>query len=99
MASGDALGKAVPLMRYEKPMIGNMHETYGNKRAGPWSPRNGGGIGKGAPRPPPTPKYIFGSPAPGGAAGPGPCMRPPPAPPPPRVLKDSGAGSALNKCP
>ena len=39
---------------------------------------------------------------PGGAAGPGPCMRPPPpppAPPPLRVLKDSGAGSALNKCP
>ena len=37
----------------------------------------------------------------GGAAGPGPCMRPPPAPPPPppRVLKDSGAGSATNKCP
>ena len=35
----------------------------------------------------------------GGAAGPGPCMRPPPAPPPPpRVLKDSGAGSATNKC-
>ena len=25
-------------------------------------------------------------------------MRPPPAPPPPRVLKDSGAGSATNKC-
>ena len=23
---------------------------------------------------------------------------PPPPPPPPRVLKDSGAGSALNKC-
>ena len=37
---------------------------------------------------------------PGGAAGPGPCMRPPPQPPPPppRVLKDSGAGSATNKC-
>ena len=35
----------------------------------------------------------------GGVAGPGPCMRPPPAPPPPRVLKDSGAGSATNKCP
>ena len=35
----------------------------------------------------------------GGAAGPGPCMRPPPAPSPPRVLKDSGAGSATNKCP
>ena len=36
----------------------------------------------------------------GGAAGPGPCMRHPPAPlPPPRVLKDSGAGSATNKCP
>ena len=38
----------------------------------------------------------------GGVAGPGPCMRPPPAPPPPppppRVLKDSGAGSATNKC-
>ena len=30
----------------------------------------------------------------GGVAGPGPCMRPPP---PPRVLKDSGAGSATNK--
>ena len=37
--------------------------------------------------------------APGGAAGPGPCMRPPPPSPPPWVLKDSGAGSALNKCP
>ena len=37
--------------------------------------------------------------SPGGAAGPGPCMRHPPAPPPPRVLKDSGAGSATNKCP
>ena len=38
----------------------------------------------------------------GGAAGLGPCMRHPPAPPPPpppRVLKDSGAGSATNKCP
>ena len=34
----------------------------------------------------------------GGAAGPGPCMRQPP-PPPSRVLKDSGAGSATNKCP
>ena len=32
----------------------------------------------------------------GEAAGPGPCMRPPP--PSPRVLKDSGAGSATNKC-
>ena len=32
----------------------------------------------------------------GGVAGPGPCMRPPPPPP---VLKDSGAGSATNKCP
>ena len=31
----------------------------------------------------------------GGAAGPGTCMRPPP----PRVLKDSGAGWATNKCP
>ena len=42
---------------------------------------------------------------PGGAAGPDPCMRPtpqpppPPRPPPPPVLKDSGVGSALNKCP
>ena len=36
----------------------------------------------------------------GGAARPGPCMRPPPSPPPPppRVLKHSGAGSATNKC-
>ena len=37
----------------------------------------------------------------GGVAGPGPCMRPPSSPPPlppPRVLKDSGAGSATNKC-
>ena len=34
----------------------------------------------------------------GVVAGPGPCMRPPPSPPPPRVLKDSGAGSATNKC-
>ena len=34
-----------------------------------------------------------------GVAGPGSCMRPPqPPPPPPRVLKDSGAGSATNKC-
>ena len=32
-----------------------------------------------------------------GPALPGPCMRPPPAPPPPRVLNDSGAGSATNK--
>ena len=38
--------------------------------------------------------------APGGAAGPGPCMRPPPSPPPPPwILKDSGARSAPNKCP
>ena len=26
-------------------------------------------------------------------------MRPPPSPPPPWILKDSGAGSATNKCP
>ena len=34
-------------------------------------------------------------------AGPGPCMRPPPPPappPPPLVLRDSGVGSATNKC-
>ena len=56
------------------------------------------------PKPAPKPRAKASSKAsssPGGAAGPGPCMRPPPAlpPPPPRVLKDSGAGSATNKCP
>ena len=38
--------------------------------------------------------------APRGPAGPGPWMRPPPSPPPPpRVLKDSGAEPATNRCP
>ena len=42
----------------------------------------------------------FPSLTPGGAAGPGPCMRPPPAPPPPpRVLKDSwGVGRIRTGC-
>ena len=42
----------------------------------------------------PTPPPGMATTPRGGAAGPGPCMRPPP-----QVLKDSGAGSAPNKCP
>ena len=41
--------------------IGNMHKHLGKKRAGPWSPlQGGGGVGKGAPSPPPPQSKFFG---------------------------------------
>ena len=39
-------------------------------------------------------QQVTGTKPQGRGGGPGPCMRPPP----PRVLKDSAAGSATNKC-
>ena len=57
---------------------------------------------RGVVRPHDSPWYLaFGNIfKPGGAAGPGSCMRPPPPPPPPAgVLRDIGLGTWRQRCP
>ena len=77
-ASGGVLGRLTTNRRDPPPprsdtvtvpavLSWDMHETHGNKRAGPWStpPPYGGGLEKGALSPPPPfPSKLFGSPAP-----------------------------------